>query len=309
MRAPNFFPREVTRTQDFEPPLLQKLFDRARTMRHRREKLLEGQIMCSLFYEPSTRTRHRFESAMYRLGGNVIGTENAREFSSVAKGESLEHTIRVESKYSDLIVLRHTENDAAERAARVTEKPIINAGCGTGQHPTQAFLDLFTIENCLGSIDGISIAFFGDVKHSRVVRSNAYLLGKYQNVKQHFISPKELQLEDDIKEHFREHKIPYWEHENIYDIIGEIDVLYVTRLQLERLAPEIRKKYQNGSGYRVDRKLAEAMPKGSVRMHPLPIKDEVDPEVDDMKGTVYLKEQIENGLLISMALLAMMLGR
>ncbi len=304
------FPNAVVKTQDFDPSMLQSLFDRARTMKGRREKILDSMIMCSLFYEPSTRTRHSFESAMYRLGGNVIGTENAEEFSSAAKGESLEDTIQMESSYSDIIVLRHKKDDAAMCAAKITNKPLINAGCGTiGQHPTQAFLDLFTMENRLGGIDGISIGFMGDIKNSRVIRSNAYLLGKYTGVKQHFISPKSLGLADDMKEHFAEHGIGYIEHESPDEVIGELDVLYVTRAQRERMSAEEQKKYQNGSGYKLDLALASRMRKGSIRMHPLPRVDEITTEVDNLPGSVYLTDQIDSGLHVRMALLAIMLGR
>src|SRR6202022_4158888 len=173
--------RHVIEAQQFSRQLLDELFDRADDMRtdpHRAAGRLQGRIMAALFYEPSTRTRLSFESAMLRLGGRTIGTDNARDFSSAAKGETLEDTIRIVSGYSDVIVLRHNEEGAAKRAAAVSSVPIINAGDGPGQHPTQALLDLYTIRDDLGHIDGIRIAMVGDLANGRPVRSLTYLLSK-----------------------------------------------------------------------------------------------------------------------------------
>src|SRR5437660_12571609 len=183
--------------------MLEELFTTARQMEavvaHGGCKLLDGQIMASLFYEESTRTRFSFETAMHRLGGSVISTENARQFSSVSKGETLEDTIRIMTGYSDVIVMRHYESGAARRAANVSRVPIINAGDGTGQHPTQAFLDLYTIEKELGRIDDLEIAVVGDLANGRTVRSLCYLLAKYRNVQIVMVAPPVVARRPEIK--------------------------------------------------------------------------------------------------------------
>src|SRR3989304_3663861 len=159
--------------------------------------------MATLFYEPSTRTRFSFETAMHRLGGRVISTENAAEFSSVAKGETLEDTIQIMNGYADVIVIRHYELGAAQRAAAVSRVPVINAGDGPGQHPTQALLDLYTIRKEIGKIDGLHIAMVGDLANGRTVRSLTYLLSKFRNVKLYFVAPALLKMKEDILEHLR----------------------------------------------------------------------------------------------------------
>src|ERR1700722_6821083 len=174
--------RHIIESQQFDPQALEKLFAIADALEQQPDDSMRGKIMASLFYEPSTRTRLSFEAAMLRLGGNVISTENAKEFSSAAKGETLEDSIRVVGNYADIIALRHFENDAAERAAKVSHVPIINAGSGAGQHPTQALLDVYTIRRELGGIDGLKIAMVGDLKHGRTVRSLSYLLGKFKDI-------------------------------------------------------------------------------------------------------------------------------
>ena len=257
--------------------------------------------MASLFYEPSTRTRLSFESAMIRLGGDVISTENAKEFSSAAKGETLEDSIRVVGNYADVIALRHPENDAAERAAKVSKVAIINAGSGAGQHPTQALLDVYTIRRELGEVDGLKIAMVGDLKHGRTVRSLAYLLGKFKDVVIYFVSPPELQIGEDIKKYLHAHNINYAEYENIETILRDVDVLYQTRIQKERFADPAQ--YEKFKGvYRITKQLAQTMQEKSIIMHPLPRVDEILPEVDESPNAVYFK-QTYYGLLIRMAIL------
>src|SRR5258707_7328120 len=175
--------RHVVESQQFSRPLLEELFDRADEIKrqpHHFSGRLNGQVMAALFYEPSTRTRLSFESAMLRLGGRTMGTDNAREFSSAAKGETLEDTIRIVAGYADVIVLRHHEDGAARRAAAVSDVPVINAGDGKGQHPTQSLLDLFTVRDELGRLDGVRVAMVGDLANGRTARSLAYLLSKYR---------------------------------------------------------------------------------------------------------------------------------
>src|SRR5207245_11352535 len=174
---------------------------------------LAGPVMAALFYDPSTRTRLSFEAAMLRLGGDTAGTDNAREFSSAAKGETLEDTIRIVSGYADVRVLRHNEEGAARRAAAVSSVPVINAGDGPGQHPTQARLDLYTIRDELGHIDGIRIAMVGDLANGRTVRSLAYLLSKFREIRIWFVAPPQVAMRDDIKAHLDEHHVAWVESE------------------------------------------------------------------------------------------------
>lgn len=293
--------KHLIESQQFDQRMISIIFSLADRLEKKTGNPLEGKIMASLFYEPSTRTRFSFESAMLRLGGSVITTENAKEFSSAAKGETLEDSIRVINNYVDVIVLRHSEKDASKRAALVSEIPIINAGDGTGQHPTQALLDLYTIHKELGRIDGTAIAMVGDLKHGRTVRSLAYLLGKYDKIKIYFVSPQALKVGDDIKQYLKKHRVEHIETESLSAIVHKIDILYQTRIQKERFAS--KKEYEKyKGGYHIDRKLAEQMKTGSIIMHPLPRVDEIAPEVDTFSKAVYFK-QAHYGLLIRMALL------
>ena len=198
-----------------------------------------GRIMATLFYEPSTRTRFSFEAAMHRLGGSVVSTENAAEFSSVAKGETLEDTVRILNGYADLLVIRHYEVGSAKRAASVSRIPVINAGDGAGQHPTQALLDLYTIHKEIGAIDGLRIAMVGDLAQGRTVRSLAYLLSKYQDVRIYFVAPPLLKMKEDILGHLREKGVWYTEETDLDKVLSEVNVVYQTRIQKERFGDRI----------------------------------------------------------------------
>lgn len=266
---------------------------------------MRGKILASLFYEPSTRTRLSFESAMQRLGGMIISTENAKEFSSAAKGETLEDSIRIIDNYADAIVLRHFENDAAARAAAVSDVPIINAGSGAGQHPTQALLDLYTIERECGRVEGLTVALCGDLKYGRTIRSLAYLLGKFNGVRIIFASPKELGVHSDIKEYLDRHKVPYAETNSLEHIIDEVDVLYQTRIQKERFEdPALYEQVKDG--FVIDAPFAQKMRKGAILMHPLPRNGEIATSVDALPQAVYFK-QAAYGVLVRMALLKFLL--
>lgn len=293
--------KHVIESQQFSKDLINTIFLLANKLEEKPDNSMKGKIMASLFYEPSTRTRFSFESAMMRLGGNVITTENAKEFSSAAKGETLEDSIRVINNYADVIVLRHYEQGASERASLVSKIPIINAGDGIGQHPTQALLDLYTIQRELGHIEGITIALIGDLKHGRTIRSLAYLLGKYSDVRIYFISPKELKVGTDIKDYLSKHRISYEESEDLNSIISDVDVVYQTRIQKERF--KSLKEYSRFKGcYRIDAKLVQKMKNGSIIMHPLPRVDEISEEVDKSSKAVYFR-QTKYGVLVRMALL------
>ncbi len=291
----------LVRTQQFTRASLKQLFALADELETKQDDSLKGKIMASLFFEPSTRTRFSFESAMMRLGGNVLTTENGRESSSSAKGESLEDTIRVMNYYADIIVMRHPEAGASERASKVSNIPVINAGDGAGQHPTQALLDLYTIQREHGSADGISIAFVGDLKYGRAARSLAYLLGKFDDVKITFVSGPELRVGADIKTYLKQHNVQFEEIEDMKAAMKKVDVVYQTRIQKERFASEEEYLRLKGS-YVIDRALADSMKKGAIIIHPLPRVGEIMPEVDDSPHAVYFK-QVGYGHSVRMALL------
>ncbi|TMC84491.1 MAG: aspartate carbamoyltransferase [Chloroflexi bacterium] len=301
--------RHVIESQQFSRALLEELFARAEEIKrepHRFMGRLAGQVMAALFYEPSTRTRLSFEAAMLRLGGQTMGTDNAREFSSAAKGETLEDTIRIVSGYADVIVVRHSEEGAARRAAAVSDVPIINAGDGPGQHPTQALLDLYTIRAELAKIDGVRVAMVGDLANGRTVRSLTYLLSKFKDIKLWFVAPPQVSMRDDLKAHLDEHNVPYTETQDLDAVLPEVDVVYMTRIQKERFTdPAV---YDAVKGiYRIDKNAMGRMRKYGVLMHPLPRVDEISPEVDDDPRSAYFR-QARNGLHIRMALLDRLLS-
>lgn len=298
--------RHVIEAQQFDHRFLTELFALADAAESAPPQVLQGRIMASLFYEPSTRTRLSFESAMLRLGGNLITTENAREFSSAIKGETLEDTVRVIGAYADVIVLRHFEEGASRKAALASGVPIINAGDGPGQHPTQALLDLYTIRRELGRTEDLAVAFVGDPKHGRTIRSLAYLLGRYRDVRMHFISPPDLRVGRDIIEYLDRHGVRYEEGEDLQEVVSGLDVLYQTRIQKERFADP--GEYERCRGrYCIDSELVARMKEPSIIMHPLPRVDEILPEVDASPKAAYFR-QARYGVLVRMALLQFVLG-
>eukprot|EP00850_Spirogloea_muscicola_P011543 SM000072S21177 [mRNA] locus=s72:94485:96457:+ [translate_table: standard] len=306
-------------------------------------RLLAGRLMATLFYEPSTRTRLSFEAAMRRLGGDVVTTENAREFSSAAKGETLEDTIRTVEGYADLIVLRHFESGSAQAAASVASVPIINAGDGPGQHPTQigsgslprgygdllpacrradicsapdwqALLDIYTIQREIGRLDNIKVGLVGDLANGRTARSLAYLLAKFDNVKVFFVAPDVVKMKDDIKDHLTKHGVEWEESADLMEVAASCDVVYQTRIQRERFGERINDYNAARGKYIVDRRVMDVLPRDAVVMHPLPRLDEVlDPrcwpislDVDSDPRAAYFR-QAKNGLYIRMALLKLLL--
>jgi len=269
--------------------------------------VLKRDIMMALFYEPSTRTRFSFEAAMIKLGGHVLQTENAREFSSAVKGETLEDSIRNLCQYKPgVIVLRHHEDGAAARALKVSSVPIINAGDGRGQHPTQALLDIYTIMKELGHIDGLSIAMVGDLVNGRTVRSLSYLLGKFSDIKIFFVSPPCAQMKPDIKAYLDRHGVKFVELTDLRIVAGQVDVIYQTRTQKER--GTVIDRNDHGLGYFVvDKTILGLMKPDSIIMHPLPRVDEITPDVDSDPRAAYFR-QAGNGLFTRMALLKMILA-
>lgn len=293
--------------------LEKKLFPMAKKMERVVKKggsnELRGKKMITLFYEPSTRTRSSFEMAMNFLGGRVVfSTENARQFSSAAKGETLEDTIRVLNNYQpDIIVLRYDEEDGAKRAARISSVPIINAGDGTGQHPTQALLDIYTIQKELGEIDGISIAMVGDLIRGRTVRSLSYLLTKFSDIKFYFVSPITMKMKDDIKDYLKKCKFWFVEEEDLRKIASKVDVIYQTRTQNER--GKIIGDFKEMKNFcKVNQEVLDLMKKDAIIMHPLPRIDEITPDIDKDNRAAYFR-QAENGLYVRMALLKLILSR
>ncbi|CAN0923434.1 Aspartate carbamoyltransferase 2, chloroplastic [Linum grandiflorum] len=302
---------DVIEAQQFDRETMGAIFEVAREMEEiekntRGSQILKGYLMSTLFYEPSTRTRLSFESAMKRLGGEVLTTENAREFSSAAKGETLEDTIRTVEGYSDVIVLRHFESGASRKAAATASIPIINAGDGPGQHPTQALLDVYTIEREIGKLDGIKVALVGDLANGRTVRSLAYLLAKYKNVKVYFVSPEVVKMKDDIKDYLTSEGVEWEESSDLLDVASKCDVLYQTRIQRERFGDKIDLYEEARGKYIVDSNVLNAMQKHAVVMHPLPRLDEITVDVDSDPRAAYFR-QAKNGLYIRMALLKLLL--
>lgn len=298
--------KHVIESQQFDEPLLAKVFSLADQMRlNQRPYQLTGKILATLFYEPSTRTRLSFESAMLQLGGQVIGTENAREFSSFSKGESLEDTIEVISGYADIIALRHFEIGAAKRAAAMSSIPILNAGDGAGQHPTQALLDLYTIQRHFEDINGLTICMVGDLRYGRTVRSLCYLLARFYKVEIIFVSPIMCRMADDICQFLDENKIKYHEEENFNEAVKKSDCVYMTRVQKERFLDMDR--YSKAiNQFRIDNSTLPYFKENAIVMHPLPREQEINPEVDSDPRMIYF-EQAKNGVWIRMALMALLL--
>ncbi|CAI9295410.1 unnamed protein product [Lactuca saligna] len=313
LKGEKFQLEDVIEAQQFDRDTLSAIFEVAREMETIEKKsqshgsqLLSGYLMATLFYEPSTRTRLSFESAMKRLGGEVLTTENAREFSSAAKGETLEDSIRTVEGYSDIIVMRHFESGAARRAAMTANIPVINAGDGPGQHPTQALLDVYTIEREIGKLDGIKVALVGDLANGRTVRSLAYLLAKYNDVKIYFVSPEVVKMKEDIKEYLTLKGVEWEESADLKEVASKCDVVYQTRIQKERFG-ERRDLYEEARGkYITDRDVLGVMQKHAIVMHPLPRLDEITVDVDGDPRAAYFR-QAKNGLYIRMALLKLLL--
>ena len=303
--------RNCIEAQQFDRAMLEELFVIADAMAEVRpgsdeSRMLQGYLMSTLFYEPSTRTRLSFEGAMGKLGGGILSTESAGEYSSAAKGETLEDTIRTVEGYSDIIVLRHFSAGAARRAANSVESPVINAGDGPGQHPTQALLDAYTIYNELGRVDDIKVGLVGDLANGRTVRSLASLLTNFTGVSFYFIAPDVVKMGDDIKEELDSKGIKWEESTDLLGVASEVDVLYQTRIQKERFGDRID-EYQACRGiYTVDQSVMDALPKSSVVMHPLPRLDEIATECDADPRSAYFR-QAANGLYVRMALLKVLL--
>lgn len=268
-------------------------------------RVCEGKLLATLFYEPSTRTRLSFESAMYRLGGSVVGFSEPNS-SSVSKGESLGDTIRTVSCYADVIVMRHPVAGSAEEAAKYTEIPFINAGDGGNQHPTQTLTDLLTIKSLKGSLDNHTIGLCGDLKNGRTVHSLVKAMSRYKGTKFIFISPDELKMPKYIKEAIQEQGHAYYETNNLDEVIGSLDILYMTRVQRERF--ENQEQYEKLKNYYIlNKSKMQNAREDMLVMHPLPRVNEIDAEVDFDERAVYFK-QAKYGIFVRMALIMKLLG-
>ncbi|MBA2518923.1 MAG: aspartate carbamoyltransferase [Chloroflexia bacterium] len=297
-------PYHVVEVGQFDRGAIEHLFAEADRMRALpvRSRPLQDRLLATIFYEPSTRTRLSFESAMHRLGGGVLSTENAREFSSAIKGESVEDTVRIVAGYADAIVLRHHEQGAAHRAAAVSPVPILNAGDGPGEHPTQAVLDLYTIGHELGRIDGLRVALVGDLRFGRTARSLARLFRLTTGTELVFVSPPAVPMGDDVRAELDAAGVNYRDEIDLATVLPEVDVVYQTRIQRERFAT--RDEYDASRGvYVIDRTAMDRLNPDAIVLHPLPRVDEISPEVDSDPRAAYFR-QAHNGVFVRMALLS-----
>jgi aspartate carbamoyltransferase catalytic subunit len=302
----SFKGRDIISMRDFSRDDVEHVFNVARLMEPLAmggSKMLDGKVLSNIFFEPSTRTRLSFESAILKLGGNYISIPEAR-VSSVEKGENLVDTIRVIENYSDVIVLRHFLEGAARLASEVAVVPVINAGSGSGEHPTQAMLDLYTMKRELGTIDGLSVALVGDLRYGRTVHSLAYALSLYDTTL-YLVSPKTLEMRREILNDVSS-EIKVIETNEVGDVIPKVDVLYVTRIQKERF-PDLE-EYQKIKGvYRISPETLKNAKNNLIVLHPLPRVDEVTSEVDYTPYARYFKETWY-GLVTRMGLLSLVLG-
>jgi aspartate carbamoyltransferase catalytic subunit len=298
--------RDITSIEDFTQQEINYILNTAKTMEPLADKgsdMLKGKILANIFFEPSTRTRLSFEAAMLKLGGGTIGFADA-ENTSVKKGENLADTIRTVENYADIIALRHPLEGAAKLAADFAKIPIINAGSGAEEHPTQALVDLYTIQKEKHTLDGLKVALIGDLRYGRTVHSLAYALSLY-NIELTLVSPESLRMRREVLRVIQ-NKIPVTETPNLEKTIPQIDVLYVTRIQKERFPDQAEYAKVKGT-YRIDLKALTNAKKDLIILHPLPRVDEIAPEVDATPQARYF-QQVWNGIVVRMALLALVLG-
>ncbi|KYH36750.1 MAG: aspartate carbamoyltransferase [Candidatus Bathyarchaeota archaeon B24] len=298
--------RDVISVLDFTREEIDYILDKADSimgLASENPDMLKGKVMAILFFEPSTRTRVSFETAMKRLGGATVDMSEPRR-TSIQKGENLTDTIRVVDNYVDVIVIRHPLEGSARLAAEVARNPVINGGSGAEEHPTQALLDLYTIRKEKGRIDGLKIAFVGDLRYGRTVHSLSMALSNY-DVKLYLVSPELLRMRREVVE-YTSKRIPVEEVDDLDEIIEEVDVLYVTRIQKERFADVSEYMKVKGS-YRITLDHVKRMKEDAIIMHPLPRVDEIDYSVDRTPQAKYFK-QVYYGLLVRMSLLALILG-
>jgi len=303
--------RHIVEAQQFNKKTLQEIFIGADRIRERVEHgrqldLLKGKLLANLFFVQSVRTMFSFEAAMKRLGGEVLDTQGGESFSSELTEATLEDMVRVVGTFVDVIVLRHYRSGSAKRAAKVSPVPVINGGDGTAQHPTQALTDLYSIEKVKGGIDGVSIAFVGDLMNSRTIRSLIYFLAKYSGIKVHLVSPKVLSMKDDIKDYMTKHKVAFSEsydsREELKAIVAATDIVYITQLPRDNFGDRLDDYERSRNTFRVDKKLLKVMKHDACIMHPFPRGYELPEEVDADPRAIYLT-QIAYGQFLRMSLL------
>ncbi len=302
--AARFKGRDVLSTRDFTREEILFVLDASKGFEGEERPLLKGKVLATLFFEPSTRTRLSFESAMKRLGGNTIGFADAG-VSSAAKGESLHDTARVVEGYCDAIVIRHPREGAARVAAEATRLPVVNGGDGSNQHPTQTFIDLYTIREACGKVSGLNIGFLGDLKYGRAAHAlvlSAASLGNALTL----VSPVELRLPSALLDEVRETGAKPVQTADLEAVLRDLDVLYVTRIQQERF-PDPLEFERVRNAYRIDRETLEKAGRRLCVLHPLPRVCEIDPDVDSMEGALYFR-QAHNGVTVRKALLSLLLG-
>jgi aspartate carbamoyltransferase catalytic subunit len=306
VRSLEFRGRDIISVEDFTREEITYILNISKTMEPIATKtsdMLKGKILATLFFEPSTRTRLSFEAAMHKLGGTTIGIAEV-ESASIKKGENLADTIRTVENYADVIALRHPLDGAAKLAAEFSKVPVINGGSGSEEHPTQALLDLYTIQKEKGKIDGLKIALVGDLRYGRTVHSLAYALSLF-DVELCLVSPDSLRMRREVLRSIKD-KIPVTESSNLEKVIPQVDVLYVTRIQKERF-PDIAEYAKVKGVYRIDLNNLRNAKKDLIILHPLPRVDEIAPEVDGTTQARYF-QQVWNGVVVRMALLALVLG-
>jgi aspartate carbamoyltransferase catalytic subunit len=304
----DFKGKDVVSIKDFSKEQIEHILQITQKMQsvaegEKKSTALEGKVLASLFYEPSTRTRLSFESAMLRLGGSTIGFSEPNN-TSFSKGETMADTIRMADSYADVIVLRHPNEGAAKLASQFSSKPVVNAGDGAGQHPTQTLLDLYTIKNEKKKIEDLNIVMVGDLKYGRTVHSLSYALALF-GANLTFVAPSLIQMPSEIVSNLKEMGNTPVLNENLSETIQDADVLYVTRIQKERF-PDIEEYLKVAGLYRVDNALLKNAKDNLKVMHPLPRVDEIAPEVDSTSHAVYFKQAF-NGVLVRMALLGLLL--
>jgi aspartate carbamoyltransferase catalytic subunit len=298
--------RDIISIKDFSRDEIDYILKIAKTMEPIATKgsdMLKGKILATLFFEPSTRTRLSFEAAMHKLGGSTIGFAEV-EIASVKKGENLADTVRTVENYADVIAVRHPLEGAARLAAEFAKIPIINGGSGAEEHPTQALLDLYTMMKEKEKIDGLKIAFVGDLRYGRTVHSLAYALSLY-NIELYLVSPETLKMRREVLQTIKE-RIPVTEKTNLEKIIPLVDVLYVTRIQKERF-PDPAEYAKVKGFYKIDLNTLSEAKKDLIILHPLPRVDEIASEVDNTTYARYF-QQVWNGIVVRMTLLALILG-
>lgn len=312
MKKNNLSGRDILSTTQFTKEDVELVMETARRMRdlvgaRGASDELHGKIMTALFYEPSSRTFGSFVTAVQRLGGGFIPLQGV-VYSSVAKGETLEDTIRTFSNYSDIVVLRHPEVGAAKRAAAVTHVPIINAGDGNGEHPTQALLDFFTITDHFSSVNGQTITMVGDLLNGRTIHSLITLLSLYKPHCVQFVAPQELRIPGEYLEMLKKYGIELAETDVLEDVLGNTDVLYMTRVQKERFTDlTVYEKLKHR--YVLTGNLMGKLKSTAIVMHPFPRVGEITLDVDSDKRALYLTEQMKNGMYVRMALLSLILNK